>query len=540
MPARNFNQEIIMVNGENRLNAAISAITLSPCVAYDFGDDIIDRPFRIFMAVDIYDYFIEKKFDQTEEIVSPDNAYFIQDGVRTQSRMISSGEFATLNNIPAILIAGMEVYSPAGENFAVTSKISFGYRLNDYLSDADWKSFSVNLGVGIRYSFRHVADPPQPAPIPNMPLPPVEEMPIELTEEIYAEVMNSDMEIHTGMELISTQPVVNSVFFAENSSDIPAGYSLKMSAVELDTDPDPLELHNNILPIIAELMESNPDSDVILTGYTSGSESEDEDIQLAWKRAEEIKLALVNLGIQSDRINTGASELPEYPSNVAFDKGAEENRRVDIKLRNVPLQEFTERRNFERLVGNIETMVRYKNIPRQIPVMLSCSHADTIIICKYPGIYNVSVNKRINQQFDNEIILRASAADNHARDTLKIRRNSLPVKEIDLDLSRFVAFLRFDYNQSSLSAANQRLLAQLADRLSAGTTIRILGGTDRLGTEESNRELAMLRARAVRDYILSKTNKAFEFEIGINQKKFPEDSPQGRFLNRSVKIELSE
>jgi outer membrane protein OmpA-like peptidoglycan-associated protein len=342
------------------------------------------------------------------------------------------------------------------------------------------------------------------------------------------------------VELISTQPVVNAIFFPANSANIPDNYSVRNENVDPVNVSDPLELHNKVLPVIAGILKDNPGAKINLTGYTSGSDEETEDVELARRRAENVKKAFIRLGIESDRIDSDAALLPEYPSNTEYAEGVEENRRVDIFLENAPLQEFVARRNFERLVGDIETMVRYKNIPEQIPVMLSCSHSDTLIVCPYPSIYNININKRIDENFDESIIVRAAAADDFARDTAEINTDRIRTRRVELDVAGFKAFLRFDYNQSSLNSENKRLLRQLADKLDPGATIKILGGADRLGTRESNRELALERARTTRSFIESTGGKSFEYEIGINQKKFPEARPQGRFLNRSVKIEISD
>jgi outer membrane protein OmpA-like peptidoglycan-associated protein len=107
-----------------------------------------------------------------------------------------------------------------------------------------------------------------------------------------------------------------------------------------------------------------------------------------------------------------------------------------------------------------------------------------------------------------------------------------------LNLSNFEAILRFDYNSSQLSEENKELIKQLAAKLPEGATIQILGSTDELGTQQRNSILAKERAENTRNLILSVAKDKFKIEIGTNPDKFREESPQGRFLNRSIRIKV--
>jgi len=40
------------------------------------------------------------------------------------------------------------------------------------------------------------------------------------------------------------------------------------------------------------------------------------------------------------------------------------------------------------------------------------------------------------------------------------------------------------------------------------------------------------------NYIKSISKKKINIEIGTSNEKFPEDTPQGRFLNRSIRIKI--
>jgi len=107
-----------------------------------------------------------------------------------------------------------------------------------------------------------------------------------------------------------------------------------------------------------------------------------------------------------------------------------------------------------------------------------------------------------------------------------------------LNLNNFLAILRFDYNSSMLSDENKELLRQMLEKLPEGVTIQILGSADELGTAQRNAILARERAENTMNYIKSISKKKINIEIGTSNEKFPEDTPQGRFLNRSIRIKI--
>jgi len=78
----------------------------------------------------------------------------------------------------------------------------------------------------------------------------------------------------------------------------------------------------------------------------------------------------------------------------------------------------------------------------------------------------------------------------------------------------------------------------MSELLPQGTTVIIYGSADALGTEERNKQLEFERAKVTKDFIQSISNDKFIFITDVNKSKFPEDTEEGRFLNRSMKIRL--
>ena len=66
--------------------------------------------------------------------------------------------------------------------------------------------------------------------------------------------------------------------------------------------------------------------------------------------------------------------------------------------------------------------------------------------------------------------------------------------------------------------------------------ISILGSADRaLGTAEYNDKLENLRAENTAKYLRT-IDRNLKLNIGINENRFSDSTPEGRFLNRSVTI----
>jgi len=80
------------------------------------------------------------------------------------------------------------------------------------------------------------------------------------------------------------------------------------------------------------------------------------------------------------------------------------------------------------------------------------------------------------------------------------------------------------------------LIDQLIEFLKDGDRIIIQGSADALGQELRNKELTYQRAKNAMDYIKEHTSKNIKIEISDNYEKFSEETSEGRFLNRAIKI----
>jgi outer membrane protein OmpA-like peptidoglycan-associated protein len=99
----------------------------------------------------------------------------------------------------------------------------------------------------------------------------------------------------------------------------------------------------------------------------------------------------------------------------------------------------------------------------------------------------------------------------------------------------------FDVDSPRLGAAATRRLAELADKLAGGATVKVIGHTD--GSADSKRYLRKLgleRARAVKAFLASHGAKATDTLVpkADTQPRAPNASKAGRALNRRVVLEI--
>lgn len=153
------------------------------------------------------------------------------------------------------------------------------------------------------------------------------------------------------------RPLLNYIFFEENSSDIPARYrlltrnqtdrfdALQPDVFESSTDVNAtsatrkvkqvrgIEAYYQMLNIFGKRLSSEPKLTARITGSNSDVGLERGNIRLSQERAETVQNYLVNVwGIDEKRLKVSARNKPERASNSTDADGAAENRRVEILL----------------------------------------------------------------------------------------------------------------------------------------------------------------------------------------------------------------
>lgn len=532
-PMRDLNSgKVLEVTAENRVDIDFGFFEFSG----NYGLNIIEQEdyiARLSGGIKV-NFATTKAYTQKEVIISPVSAVFVNaDDFRTKERPLSSGNIQTIS-IPLII---PQISIEALTKNIGTYRFSIGYQLNNYTNDADWKSISFKFEVGYRLSILEEVkeEPPIELEPPVEPIPIKVETPVEPIFSIKDITIEGKIEV--GNELLSSLPIVNSVFFETNSSTIPSNYNLQEN-LDSYLIGDAIKAHNHLLPRIAQIIKNNPNSSITLQSSTSGEENESNIIDLSKNRANAVKVALIALGVPQSKIKIEVLQTPKNPSNQAYKEGVLENQRVEIIIKNAPLQEYVDLQKYANFKGNVNLEIMALNLNGDI-IEVSNNFNDKIVRVDKSGNYTLDLDFRLDseKEFD-EIKFYYKIGNNTFEIPKEIDYRKFPKEQVDLNLDNFLAILRFDYNSSTLSDENKELLRQMLEKLPEGVTIQILGSADELGTAQRNAVLARERAENTMNYIKSLTKKKINIEIGTSNEKFPEDTPQGRFLNRSIRIRV--
>jgi hypothetical protein len=150
-------------------------------------------------------------------------------------------------------------------------------------------------------------------------------------------------------------------------------------------------------------------------------------------------------------------------------------------------------------------------------------------------------------EFPIEYLLRVTDANGRSAQTV----GSLPVEYVSIPAQAERATARSHgdalqpgavrLRQRCPHARNERVLQTLVlPAVTATSTVRIAGYTDRIGETNYNRELSLRRARRVRDWLAARVPTA-RYEIagyGESVLLFDNNSPIGRQLCRTVQITI--
>lgn len=468
-------------------------------------------------------------YTQTEVIDQPNGAAFKVDDKVFFERVNAVGDFTTLNsnvfNLSASLYNNMKI----AHNLYFVQRLGVSNDMNMLLTDADISTFSLFGSLGIKLAFDEPKEyiPPIPPKLPLQPLP-IEPKPTPtLTLESEFDYEKSYIEI--GEKLVATPPIVLAIFFDKNISEIRNSYNGKAD------NNNPIEDHNNIFEKLVEILTKYPEAKLVLQGSTSGPD-ENNNLNLAKDRVMNVRKVFEDKGISASRISTKYTVSPKVITNIQYEQGLAENRRVEIDLVNANSVEFVKKTEYEKLFGYIDFTTEFENVSGNISFKNNMKYSAQDI-----------KSGEINTEFSRDLIsnggdfaIESELIGNEllVNDKEDVEIARIREEQVELKTDEFEALLMFDFASSILSDETRILLKQLVDLLPEGKTIVIIGNTDEIGLEEANKKIASERAANAINFIKSNTSKMFYFEERTNTDKYDETTPQGRYLNRSIIIRI--
>ncbi len=508
----------------------------SPGLNFNVSILELDKSNLEFMIGSFYRFNRVSTFEQYEEIKSPSNASFINHDFK-QKRNINSGDANFLNE--QLLISGGLMYRINLEPFAINFGTQIAFSPDFLIKENEITNTELTVFLGLEYQFipgEEVIEYVDP-PMPNLrnPVKPIDDVIVnetflkdsfnlEITNDIY-----KDLVIYEKEELLASTPLVNSIFYEQNNADIPTNYIVS-DVYDSKMLDNIIEAHNVVVPRILKILKENPNSKINLIAYHLENK---EDRNIPLERINNLIKILNKYGIYNNRINSEIVKINEkkFESEIVLS----ENYRVDLKLIDAELQKYVKISKYKELDGKINFDVDY--FPdKSADLFISLDNKQIPNIEKKNN--SIDINKKISENEDLDFYAKLSGSQSEKIFYFNLDKSKINTKNKDLDYNNFEAILRFDFNSAELSNENKVLLEQLYEIIPENVGIKILGSADAVGDNRVNERLEVDRAKNTKNFLESINQKNIKIETGRSLEKFPEETPQGRFLNRSIRIKL--
>jgi len=499
-------------------------------------------------------YMFKKHYSQEERLMEPAVGQF-SNGKRTRNEF--SGDIPKANPFQSSVLVGTSYDLPLNRRHTMYAapELFYAIGLTNIVEGLNWKAHALRLGMAIKYS-----------PWPQGLEPKIEEP----RTGILAAGLNAVQLQRDGSEApisslqieqivsYNMRPLLNYVFFDENSAQIPVRYN-KLSAFETEEfrperlhDAETMSAYYQVLNVIGRRLRDNPDAAITVVGCNGGVGQERGNRDLSRRRAEVVRNYLRDVwGIAERRMRVDTRDLPDNPSNLSDKDGVAENRRVEIlsttpgivdplyttdTLRRtaIPTVRFQPTVRAEAgvtdwtlsAVQNGRTLKSFHG-SGDVPQNLDWNVGGEEIVPREgsPVEYQLEVNDAIGQTATTPIgsidveVLPEQAAQNRNGNFKEVSRYSL---------------ILFDFNSSEPNAQNRSMINRLRDRISPDAHISVTGYTDRIGESEYNRHLSEERARRVAA-MLNAANASVT-GVGESMPIYDNDLPEGRYYNRTVDI----
>ncbi len=520
-------------------------------------------------------FLLNKKFDK---ILTPNGPGGFSNGSRDSLEL--SGDLPnTRSIIPAFTFS-------LGAEFPLSSKLSAAPTISaelPLLGTADYFShYSIRGGITLRYDLSPRLDTiteyergkiaePIFAKVDTTHLP----SKLSVAIEAYGRTSDGRQEKVIRIDVKDVRarvafPFLNYVFFDEASSALPQRYVRysspddavkKFKGTNDRQGENILGIYKEMLNYLGARLKANPKTKITLTGSTSNTGSETNNLALARSRAETVKNYLANIWqIPEERMKIEARLLPERPSPLSRREGQEENRRVEITADDDRITDPIVVLNTEHLATPSKiTLVPIITTDTGIAYVKATSSIGNKEILRYEGDINVFYDTTkaytITEEAlsSTEDILNLDLIVRDSSGNMATAHNTIPLKRTKTvtdrkeELERYSLIL-FGFDEDKLGGKNERTLSLVAK--SFGKTnvrgLRIIGYTDEMGDVNYNDDLSRRRAktasqeleRALRNAGFTLPPQTIIDGHGSREKLYDNLLPEGRFFSRTVNITI--
>lgn len=564
--AYDYNYNTIDAISEFNLDLTLGIIKVNP----SFLIRLFSAPLYINAGIEA-GYVITSSYDNTEKLISPSFAQYIN-GSKTRNTS-GSIEDISFPFLAAKAGFGYDVKLTKALIFSPEAGINFNFA--NIVKNSNWKTHSIPyINANIRFKPLNPPPPlPQDPPEPVRPQPPVPPEPPVIDAEITAYYV-SDGAKENELQIIQIQeyltrrihPMLNYVFFNENSAEIPTRYNIidKTEIHDFTSDKffnrNTLDVYHDILNILGYRMRKNQKAVLTLTGCNSDEKQENSNLALSKKRAEVIKSYLVNVwDIEPKRIRTEARNLPKQESNSAEKDGIEENRRVEISSDFEEI--FQPLAIIDTIVETIPPVLKFRIVPKTKAVIkewtVSAYQRDKKLKSfsgsgALPDIleWDMANDKAYIPLFNQPIFYKIEITDIERRRWESVPRKleieSLTAKNKFLAIEKGVevkdkeidefSLMSFAFNSPELNKEHKQILELAREKITDSSYVLIKGYTDRVGEEQHNMQLSLNRALSTAGAL--NIDPRYVTGVGETEPLFDNNLPEGRFYNRAVYITI--
>jgi outer membrane protein OmpA-like peptidoglycan-associated protein len=512
-------------------------------------------------------FLLGSNYNYVEKLIIPATRGTFNNGKRTRNESDSTIPNAKIFHAGINIGIGYGLPLDKKNKWQLEPQIFYSYDFMPLSSGLNWYIHTFRFGLELKRSVSFETPPPPvppiPPPSPKEPEAPVSEKPsvdivaIQLdSSNVEKKILNLKIEDYVSLNM---RPLLNYIFFDENSAEIPDRYK-KISSEEAEKfginslhNLDALATYYQLLNLIGKKLKDNPDIKIKLIGTNSNEGDEEHNLILSRQRAEAVENYLVQVwNIPQKQLSVEARNLPDDYSNPKEPGGIQENRRVEIvpsdksileplmTLDTISLPENTKFRFYPIIKipnGTNKWSLNIKNNGSPVKII----EGSGIM----PNYIEWSPAKEDIQNFDkfNELTYRLNIEDS-IKNTSQSVQKIIPVEKITLEKKKtegingkyidYYSLILFDFGKTNLLKEHLKILNYIKQKINPDAKVIITGYTDIIGNQDVNRKISEKRAKQAAK-ILDLPNAEI---IGSGKQNLLYDNslPEGRFYCRTVNI----
>ncbi|OYT14671.1 MAG: hypothetical protein B7C24_17120 [Bacteroidetes bacterium 4572_77] len=359
-------------------------------------------------------------------------------------------------------------------------------------------------------------------------------------------------------------PLLNYIFFEENSTIIPERYVLldsgEVTAFKFDDlfEVNTLDIYYNILNIVGYRMRQYPAAKLTITGCNAGVLTEKDHIAISEHRAKAVLGYLINIwGIDENRLILKIQNLPTQSSApINHVLTMQENRRVEIESDNKKILEPVYMKRITRTatppIAKFKLKARADAGIAKWEMLATHGNYDEVRFikqdsCEMPKeiYWDFAKNQKTIPNENMPVKYYLSVTDSMGN-TKQSEIKEIPIKlitikekmlqEIDNYKVEKFSLILFGFNTAQISDANRELLDFISKQITEDSEVEIKGYTDITGAGAYNQDLSIRRATSAKEAL----GLEHATVLGISEEELMYDNqyPEGRFYCRTVVITI--